>query len=201
MYRFHNNSPVHDIPFKTEIPCMEYDFAVFCKRLKETISIPLPLYMEEFKSFLDYYPTQVKKLKPSRFPDGTRIYIIDNRLNFIFATIDNSGSIRRFFRHYAQHGRHLEDYTFGDENTATTPLDSPGKRNYAAQLKIKKEYDTLPLDELTMPAVLFFEQEFLKYYHPISFFQACSLMEKYRSENYIDWNALVDQLNADYYTS
>lgn len=199
MYRFHNNSPVYDIPFKTEIPCMEYDFAVYCQKLQTMVSIPLPLYMEEFRSFLDYYPKQIKKLKPKTFPIGKRIYIVDNRLNFIFATIDNNGSTNRFFRHYAQHGRHSEDYTFGDENTATTPLDSPGKRNFNAQLEIRREYDMLPLDELTMPAVLIFDQYSLEMYHPISFFQACSLMEKFRSVNYIDWNALSAQLDADYY--
>lgn len=199
MYRFHNNSPIYDIPFKEEIPCLEYDFAVFCKKLKNMVAISLPLYMQEFRSFLDYYPKQVKKLKPKSFPTGKRIYIVDNRLNFIFATIDNDGSIDRFFRHYAQHGFHSEDYTFGDENTATVPLDSPCERNLNALREIKKKYDTLPIDELTLPAILIFDQDSLKMYHSISFFQACSLMEKYRSVNYVDWEALAAQLDKDYF--
>lgn len=198
MYRFHNNSPVYDIPFKTEIPCMEYDFAVYCDNLKKVITIPLPFYMEEFKRFLDYYPKQVKKLKPSHFPDGKRIYIVDNRLNFIFATIDTVGTINQFFRHYGKHGFHAEDYTYGDEETAQTPLASLLSYNYDALMEIKMQYDTIPLDEMTLPAILIFDQDRFELHRNISFFQACTLMEKYRSQNYIDWKALVKQLKIDY---
>lgn len=198
MYRFHNNSPVYDIPFKTEIPCMEYDFAVYCHKLKTMVSIPLPLYMEEFRSFLDYYPKQIKKLKPKTFPVGKRIYIVDNRLNFIFATIDTTGDINKFFRHYGKHGLHMEDYSYGSEETANTSIDSLRSCNKDALMQFKIEYDALPLDELTLPTILILDQDRLEEYRNISFFQSCTLMEKYRSENYIDWHALVDQLDVDY---
>lgn len=199
MYRFHNNSPVYDIPFKTTIPCLEYDFAVYCKFLKTCIAIPLPIYMEEFRSFIEYYPKQIKKLKPARFPSGKRIYIMDNRLNFIFATIDKTGNVKRFFYGYARHGLHAEDYTFGSEDTASTPIETLGYRNYDALMKIRSEYDTLPLDEITMPSILIFDQDRLETHHKISFFQACTLMEKYRAINYIDWPALAAQTKTEYH--
>jgi hypothetical protein len=198
MYRFHDHVPNYDIPLKDDIPCLEYDFAVFCHMLKENINFPFPSYLEDFSKCVDYYRKRVEQLKPAAFPAGTRVYIIDNRLNFIFASIDSAGTTANFFSQYGKHGRHLEDYTFGDEFHTSHPLVTPMECNRNAFLQIVQTYDTLPIDELNMPSILIYQEDRLEKYRNISIFQACMLMEKFRDQNLVDWDLLVRQVGVDY---
>lgn len=55
MYKYEKHIPNYDIPLKSELPCLEYDIAVYCDCLKKVISVPFPEYLHEFNECVEYH--------------------------------------------------------------------------------------------------------------------------------------------------
>ena len=191
MYKFQNHIPDYDIPLKSEIPCIKYDVSVFCDHLKYVIEIPYPSYLKDFYEVVNHFAGQVKSSKPKSFPNGFRVYIMDYRLNILFATIDLTGKIATFFSKYGYNARLIDDHYYGDGSLirAMFPV--------ASEL-IAVKYGFIPAEELARSTILIFKNEILEEKRLISQYQVSLLMEKYRSKNLVDWKELVRQNKEDF---
>ena len=198
MHKFENYIPEYDIPLKSVLPCLEYDVAVFCDCLKWIIPMPLPKYLRKFSECLIYYSNRVDELKPDTFPEAYRVYIMDYRLNILFAALDTTGKIATYFSKYGKYAHDIEDYCYGDGELIGDAIFPQMSYDSKSLLSFEKRYGFMPVDELSMASALVFQNEELLERRQISQFQTALLMEKFRSKNLIDWKSLVSRAKEDF---
>ena len=104
----------YELSSKQTLPCFRYDLAVYCDCLKQVISVPLPPYLEDLSKRLDAYAKQIKRCRPAMFPEAYRVYLVDYRLNFLFAAYDETGEIATYFSKFGTFGHRLTDAYYGD---------------------------------------------------------------------------------------
>lgn len=198
MYKFEHHMPTYTIPLKQELPCLEYDIAVYCDCLKSVISLPFPKYLSNYSECVNYHAKRIKTLKPKVFPDSYRVYIVDYRLNILFATLDLNGKIATYFSKYGKFGHDIEDYYYGDgEYIGDVTLSNFQHNNQ--QIKIfSSKYGFLPIEEFSMAAALVYDGAELVERRSLSQFQTILLMEKYKSKNLVDWKAIVSGVKNDF---
>lgn len=185
------------VPSKKEIPCLHYDIALYCKTLKQTIPFQFPDYLEDFTQKVNSYAKQTKECKPKEFPSAWRTYIIDYRLNILFAALDVTGNIATCFSNYGKYGANTEDYYYGDGSHVGHVFVEQSKKGNAfvydsdEMVSFLNANGFLPLEELSNASALVFGGSKLVEKRLISQYQTALLMEKFRNENLIDWETLV----------
>lgn len=180
----------YELPLKQALPCFHYDLAVYCDCLKQVISVPMPSYLKELSDLVDAYAKQAKKCRPKEFPAAYRVYLVDYRLNFLFAAYDKTGKIATCFSKYGKFAHRLTDAYYGDGELIG---DVPPMGTYDAEemMGFMVHYGFLPVEELAAPAALVYDYDQLVERRILSQYQLCLLMEKFRSKNLIDWKYLI----------
>lgn len=198
MYRFNHTMLPYEIPTKEPLPCLEYDIACYCKLLLSTFPCKLPNYLESYEKCLKHNAKRLKQSKPSSFPNEFRIYLVDYRLNILFAALDPDGKIATGFSKYSCQSSIPEDYYYGNGEFIGGSL-LPGEPYDAFSMSgFSSKYDFLPIEELSMASSLIFVGEHLDDRRPLSQFQTQVLMHRYRTKNLINWNAIVKNLSYDF---
>lgn len=85
MYKFNQHMSSYEVPLKQDLPCLKYDVSCYCELLLSVLPCSLPDYLSTFEKCLRRLARQKKSLKPTSFPTEYRVYIIDYRLNILFA--------------------------------------------------------------------------------------------------------------------
>lgn len=185
------------LPLKEPLPCFHYDLALYCDCLKQVIAAPMPLYLRELSERVDAYAAQVKKCKPKVFPEPYRVYLVDYRLNFLFAALDETGKIATYFSKYGKSAHKLTDAYYGDGSLIGGFLPG-GTYDLPEMLNFTLNYGFLPVEELAAPAALVYDNDQLVERRILSQYQLCLLLEKFRSKNLVDWKRLIQDAK-DYY--
>lgn len=180
----------YELSTKQSLPCFRYDLAVYCDCLKKVISAPLPPYLGQLSKQLDAYAKQIKRCRPAMFPEAYRVYLVDYRLNFLFAAYDETGEIATCFSKYGRFGHGLTDAYYGDGELIGDVLPT-GVYDTREMIDFMNHYGFLPVEELASPAALVFDREYLVERCILSQYQLCLLMEKFRSKNLVDWTCNV----------
>ena len=194
MMTFNPDIYSYELPLKQPLPCFHYDLAVYCRYLKRIIGMPLPEYLCDLSDRINAYAKQVRKCKPPKFPNMCRIYLVDYRLRFLFAGLDETGEIATFFSQYGRRGLESDDAYYGDSTLRYITF--PEGYNTQELKVFEKEYGFLPIEELAAPISLIFLQNKLDDVRILSQYQLCLLMEKFRSENLIGIGELTIQRYA-----
>lgn len=181
----------HEIFLKEKSPCFYYDLACYCHYLHEIIRFPVPELLKEFDARLSSYAKQVERARPSAFPNGDRIYIIDYRLNVLFATLDPDGQMTDFFLTYSGHGHDGQDAYCDSRPWTGQPYGAPYPKYEMVNFLL--EYDFLPVEELFHAVTVIFCGEELQEVIPLSQFQTALLMEKYRDKSLLDWEKIIQK--------
>lgn len=182
---------------KQPIPCIHYDLALYCDCLKKAITAPLPPYLIEISDFIDNCAKAIKKCKPSEFPEPYRVYLVDYRLNFLFAAFDSTGEISTFFSKYGKKAHRITDAYYGDGSLIGDVM--PGETyDLEEMLDFSGRYGFLPVEELAAPSALIYDNDQLVEKRLLSQYQLCLLMEKFSSENLIDWNPRIQDAEELY---
>ena len=199
MYKFNEKySPSYDVPLKQPLPCLEYDICLYCKLLLEMISVPFPEYLRDYEECLRYHADRLNQVTPSEFSNELRVYIMDYRLNVLFAALDSDGKIATAFSKYPCNSTIPEDYYYGDGEYIGGSL-YPGQRyDTRSMLNFSLKYGFLPIEELSMSTTLVFYGDHLDDRRPLSQFQTQVLMQRYRTKNLVDWNAIVKSISKDF---
>lgn len=184
-----------NIPLKQEIPYLKYDFSRYCQQLKEWLIVDeLPDYLEQFHQTLNYNLEQTANSKPEEPPTEFRVYIIDSRLNILFANSDATRKISLFYYDYVKHYRNIQDYCFGNGRSGTIPV-SAIESDAEELTKFKNAYGYLPLEELCTSFLVIFDVDKngddhinIKF---LTTYQVQLLIEKFRSKNFIDWKKIL----------
>lgn len=187
----------YELPSKQPLPCFHYDLAVYCDCLKQVIAAPMPLYLRELSELVDAYSRQIKKYRPKTFPEAYRVYLVDYRLNFLFAAYDETGKIATYFSKYGKQAHRLTDAYYGDGELIGDVFPG-GTYDITEMLNFTLHYGFLPVEELASPAALVFDHDQLVERRILSQYQLCLLMEKFRSKNLIDWNRLIQTAQERY---
>lgn len=198
MYKFNRHMPSYEIPLKQPLPCLEYDVSCYCDLLLSIFPCPLPEYLETYEECLRHHANRRKQVTPSEFSNDLRIYIIDYRLNILFAALDSDGKIATGFSKYACQSSILEDYCYGDGEYIGGSL-LPGEHydtHSMADFSIK--YGFLPIEELSMATALIFVGNHLDDRRPLSQFQTQVLMHRYRTKNLVDWNTIIKSISNEF---
>ncbi|MFI3230261.1 MAG: hypothetical protein R3Y29_01750 [bacterium] len=185
-----------NIPLKKEIPYLKYDFSRYCAKLKEGFIVELPEYLRSFNESLNYNISQLSKNIPKEPPSGYRIYIIDYRLNILFATIDPTGKIPTFCLAYSKQYHDITDYLFGNGRTGKIPISYIECDEFQLD-KFKNTFGYLPIEELCTNFVAIFDAENLTELRYLTPYQTQFLLEKYKTKNYIDWKQIVKNTIVD----
>ncbi len=186
------------IPLKHEINCLNYDIALYCKSLIDCLHDIFPDYLKIYKSKIHSYANNLQEYKPEHFPLGYRVYIIDNRLNIIFAGLDKSGKMSTFFSYYSKYEHNIEDYHFGDGEKLEEKINGFTDYNSKGLKQFSESYGFMPIEELSMLNVLICNEDEIKEQRLISTFQTMILLEKYRTKNEIDWKQIINRINKEY---
>ncbi len=208
MYRF--NIFDVDVPLKQPLPCLRYDFATYCNCLKQIIPAPFPEYLCELSDEIDDYSKQMKRCKPKFFPNAYRLYLIDYRLNILFAGLDTTGKMANCFCHYGKQAHRITDCYYGDgefigDFYAYREIGEDGENgevkfsyNASEMRSFVTKYGFLPIEELAAPASMIFAGEHLVDCRSISQYQLCLLLERFRSKNIVDWKQLIKNAKSYY---
>ena len=198
MYRFNNHVPDYDIPLKEELPWLPYDIAIYCDNLLRIIDMPFPEYLNDYYHVLVNHACKLKKMKCPAPIDSYRVYIIDYRLNVLFATLDSTGIIATYFSKYGKHGHMIEDYYYGDGSFIPGHI-LPGQPYDKQEMgEFSSEFGFLPMEEFSMSAAIVFSYNEMVERRPLSQFQTSLLMEKFHSKNLIDWKSIVKYTDCDF---
>lgn len=199
MYKPTYNITELNLPLKQEIPTLHYDIALYCKKFLDSVEhIPSDFYLETFSEKLHSYASQVSQVKPKTFTEDVRIYIIDCRLNVLFATLDKKGKVANSICHFKKYTCSTEDYHFSDRiDSAPTPW-SP-QQDIIFLAKFYSDYGYLPLEPFSHPSLAIFVDDRLEQLDILTQYQVTVLMEKYKRRNLINWKDIVAKLNDFYF--
>lgn len=186
------------IPLKHELNCLNYDISLYCKFLIDCLHDTFPDYLRLYKSKIYSYANNIDKYKPNEFPLKYRVYIIDYRLNIIFAGLDTSGKMSTFFSKYGKYSHDIEDYYFGDGEKLEEKISGFINYNSKGLKKFSESYGFIPVEELSMSTILICADEEIQEHRLISTFQTMILLEKYRTKNEIDWKQIINRINKEY---
>lgn len=201
--RFQENYyPDYILPLKTDIPCLEYDLSCHCEILKNLLPDKFPSDLHTFQKYMNYWASRKKELSSGPFPGPYRIYIIDNRLNILFATVTAEGEIPTFFSKYGKFGTQPEaDEYYGDGRAVgdavidgNFPETSYNKHSLSV---FAEKYGFIPVEDLAMSTMLIFENEEVTDRRLLTQFQAALLMEKFHAKNLVNWKKLIRNVQED----
>lgn len=186
------------VPLKSDIPCIEYDFSVFCECLLDIIPGSIPQYLSTYSERIKYYASHKNELKPASFPDAYRIYIIDYRLNILFAALDTNGKMSTYFSKYGKYAQREEDYYYGNGEQFGDALIPSFSYDKSSMERFQQSFGFLPIEELSMASALIYDGDDLADRRPLSQYQTQVLIEKYRSKNQVDWEKIIQQEKSLY---
>ncbi|RKJ33394.1 hypothetical protein D7X33_39155 [Butyricicoccus sp. 1XD8-22] len=193
-----------NIPLKQPLPCLHYDFATYCSCLKQIIPAPLPEYLLDLSDVLEDYSKQIKRCRPKSFPKEYRIYLIDYRLNILFAALDSTGNMANSFSRFGKEAYRITDCYYGDGELIgdfhAYKEDGEVKFSYnsSEMLSFVVKYGFLPIEELAAPTAMIFAGEDLLECRSLSQYQLCLLLEQFRSKNLLDWKQLIKDAKSYY---
>lgn len=187
------------VPLKSDIPCIEYDFSVFCECLLDIIPVSLPQYLSAYSERIKYYAAHKSEFKPASFSDAYRVYIIDYRLNVLFAAFDTNGKMATYFSKYGKYAHTMEDYYYGDGEKIGDVLIPSFTYDKKSLAHFQHSYGFLPIEELSMASALVYEGDDLSDRRLLSQYQTQVLIQKYRNQNLVDWKAIIQQEKALYH--
>ena len=179
-----------NVPLKQELPCLEYDMSLFCKTLKGKIGNYAPEYLQNYISDVKNHAKRVQK---PDFPNAYRVYIVDYRLNILFAGLDTSGEIATFFSKFGKYGFENENYYYGLDEHITRPfIASNGVIKYdtASISSFSREYDFIPIEELSCASALIFDGNSFEECRLLSQLQTAILLNKFSKNNLVDYDKL-----------
>lgn len=194
-------------PLKQDLPLLRYDISLYCTQLlKETCNI-WPTYLENLHDRVMSYSTQMATLRPRKkeiSPD-IRIYILDHRLNLLFATLDSTGKIATFMSKFcAQYKKYeAEQYYYGDGMDGQSPLEPQdyvinGEDVYTADPYVLKSfserYGFVPSELFAAPVLLIFQGASLAEIRRTTVEHCVLLMEKFHSKNLVDLKKIVNSV-------
>ncbi|MCM1304598.1 MAG: hypothetical protein NC305_13450 [Lachnospiraceae bacterium] len=186
------------VPLKSDMPCIDYDFSVFCDCMLGIIPCELPQYLSSYSERLKYYASLKDRLRPVSFPDAYRVYIIDYRLNVLFAALDASGKMATYFSKYGKYAHDLEYYYYGDGEKFGDVLIPSFAYDKNSMKRFLQSFGFLPIEELSMASALIFDGDELSDRRLLSQYQTQVLMEKYRNRNLVDWKNIIQQETASH---
>lgn len=190
-----------NLPLKEDIPCLEYDYATFCKKLSEVIPPFLPPYLKNYQERLVYYSGNVETLRPASFPNAYRVYIVDSRLNILFAALDPTGKLATYFSKYVHASHTMEDYNFGDGSESGSQRLCTSGFNYDTNqlITFSKKYGFLPIEEMSLASSLIYDGDKLEELRLLSQYQVQLLTEKFHSKNLVDWKILINHAKDNFF--
>lgn len=186
------------VPLKSEIPCINYDFSVFCECLLDIIPCSLPQYLSTYNERLKYHASLKDSLRPASFPEAYRVYIIDYRLNILFAALDTDGKMPTYFSKYGRHAQNMEDNYYGDGEKFGDALIPSFTYDGNSMKHFLHSFGFLPIEELSMASALVYDGDELSDRRLLSQYQTQVLIEKYRSKNLVDWKSIIQQEKSLY---
>lgn len=188
-----------DVPLKKPLPFLKYDMALYCENLKKRIIVEPPEYLRDYKKKINECINKYLCSKPSEPVDAFRIYIVDYRLNVLFAGLDTTGEIATFFSKFGKRGNEVEDWYCGDGEVIGGAVVFDGSNGFIYDKKsIKKfsdEYKFVPLEELSSAAVAIFDDDGLAEYLMLSQLQTTLLLQRYSCENLVDFKKLYSTMD------
>lgn len=183
-----------DVPLKKPLPFLKYDMALYCENLKKRILVEPPKYLQNYTSKMNEYIDKYLCAKPAEQIDAFRIYIVDYRLNILFAGLDSTGEIATFISKFSKRGNELEDCYYGDGEVIGDATIFDGSNGFIYDKKsIKRfsdEYKFVPLEELASAAVAIYDDDGLAEHLMLSQLQTTLLLQKYSNENLVDFKKL-----------
>lgn len=194
-------------PLKRELPLLQYDIALYCSQFCEWTDGVWPEYLHDFKEKTLSYSKQLKRLRPRKkdiSPD-IRIYILDHRLNLLFAALDDTGKMATYISCFcAQYKRHnIERHYYGDGSKAfdeyPCKIDGqlcfrPDPRQTSA---FNNQYGFVPSELFADPVVLFFQEDILTRVDSTTMEHCVLIMEKYHSKNLVDLKTIIRGIHLD----
>jgi len=192
-----NNINDYVVPFKDdkEIPCFHYDIAHYCKLIKDIMPTPFPKYLCDYGELITDYSKQIKKVTPKFFPNAYRVYIIDYRLNVLFASLDTSGKIATSFSKYGKFGFRTEDYYYGIGESIGGVFHG-FNHDRIKLMSFLSDFGFLPIEELSMSAALIYNGAEIEERVKLSQYQVLALMERFRKNNFISWKQRIDNTKS-----
>lgn len=185
-------------PTKQPLPCLEYDLAYYCDILLSKFPCKLPKYLSRYEKHLKTRARSLKRITPTEFPDELRVYLIDYRLNPLFAALDSDGKIATAFSKFSCRSSIPEDYYYGDGEFIGDSVFPGDPHDVLSLSNFSNRYGFLPIEELSMAAALVFEGSHLDDLRPLSQFQTQVLMHRYRTKNLIDWKTIIKNLSHEF---
>ena len=198
MYKFNQHMSSYEVPLKQDLPCLKYDVSCYCELLLSVLPCSLPDYLSTFEKCLRRLARQKKSLKPTSFPTEYRVYIIDYRLNILFASLDPDGRIATSFSKYPCNSKTMEDYYYGDGEFIGGSMLPGDPYDNTSMINFSSKYGFLPVEELSMASALVFVGDHIDERRCLSQFQTQVLMQRYRSKNFVDWKEIVKQISNDF---
>lgn len=187
-------------PLKRPLPCFQYDIALFCQAFQRLVPPIFPEYLSELQKMIDAFAEQAPACCPKEFPLEYRVYLMDYRMNVLFAGLDKTGEIATCFSQYGKQAHKLTDAYFGD-GSLFDPLRYSAKGSYYDPVEVGDmvlKYGFLPLEELASPIALVYCGDKLDETRMLSQLQLCVLMERFREENLVDWEKIISGEKAYY---
>lgn len=188
-----------DVPLKKPLPFLKYDMALYCENLKKRILVKPPEYLQNYRAKINEYIDNYLCAKPSEQAGAFRIYIIDYRLNVLFAALDPSGEMANFFSKFSKNGNEPEDYYYGDGEVIGDAVIFDGSNGFVYDkksiAKFYNEYKFVPLEELASAAVAIFDDDGLAECLTLSQLQTTLLLQKYSDENLVNFKELYSDMD------
>lgn len=199
-YEIENYAP----PLKKELPLLQYDIALYCSKFCELTDNVWPDYLVNFREKVTSYSKQLKRLKPLKrdIPPDIRIYILDHRLNLLFAALDDTGRMATYFSQFCVQYKHgdIEKHYYGDGAKAFDehPFQQNGELCFRPDpqeiYEFNKLYGFVPSELFAAPTVLFFQGIELCRIDSTTMEHCVLLMEKFHSKNIVDIKSILQDV-------
>lgn len=177
----------HKTPLKCECPSLEFDITSIIKNLfLGEEYYPFPERLQRIENIINFY----NDLNPvaSSFDTAYRIYILDQRLNLIFACFTNQGDIPQFCDLLSRQYASSECYTFSN-------LTPSNKREADYIMRAVKKLEFTPYDSLNSPTLVisYDANPIYRLFH-LTHYQATLITEKFHEYNMVDWDTILSKI-------
>ena len=166
-----------------------YDLALHCENwLRDVPTAPhndiMDLYLQVRR-----YVIRKNGYRPDSFPAGSRVYVFDNRLRPLFATVDKSGRITQAVSDMV--------YQYAMEDSVLGALDADfckgsGQWDVQKTRDFLEKHHFLPSEMVVSSTMLICDGESVSQMGYMSQFYTHLLTTRFARENLVDWKALYN---------
>lgn len=175
---------------KKPVASFEYDIATYCELLLSIIGKHFPPDLEYLQEEIEKRAAQKEQVRPDKFDDRLRVYVIGPRLDIPFVLVDQEGSIATWCHWFARANFSGEYFTYGNMSNLG-PIFPGQKWNEKLLQKFNEDFGFIPVEELGLPFLLIFNENKLDDRRPLALWQVCFLLSKFRTKNLVDWPNIV----------